>query len=599
MPDSPIQGVMLTREDVRLELRTFAAESLQAEFQTFSARLRLDLKADMQDMLLELRQSMDTAPLSSRTKKEPTSPKRLIRSNTGQESWSIHVEKPPEPPITTELPGAVAMEGTACLVEAGALGVTEVAEEDEKAPSQVLTRMSTSTSIDDSSNGVINGNPLRVPSHDTAAAIKSRSSRGSAGTRIAKSTKGARAPHDRLVKPRQEESIFRRRLFWFVNHNYFDYTVVGLILLNGVMVGIQTDYMARNDLEDAPIGFQVVEYLFCVVFTVELGLRLTAFQTRFFTMPQRSWNIFDFVIVTLQLVEIFMSIVAAGVGFSFNILRILRLVRVVRVARALRLIGELRTIVSSIAGSIKPLFWTGVLLFLIAYVIGVALTQLVHAKRLTMMSKGEHIPAALDMYWGSLIPAIFTLIQSITGGIDWDDVCRPLMDKIGVEVGILFTCYILFSSLAMLNVVTGVFIDSVMENGRQEKENRTMEKVQTLFATLDVNHEGEITWEEFNSQLEKKEMKDFFKIVEVDISLADSLFALLDLDESGSVDATEFMDGCLRIWSPAKGLDLRMLSREIVSLKNRVNNAIDVLERQEPSLPGSPKNREVSRHNTS
>jgi len=380
------------------------------------------------------------------------------------------------------------------------------------------------------------------------------------------------------MRPEESKSPIQRRLLYIVNHNVFDYVVAALIVLNGLVVGVQTDYMAREDLEDPPIAFQVVEIIFCVVFTVELTIRLIAFRCAFFLMSQRAWNIFDFVIVNLQLLEIFMSLVAAGVGFSFNILRILRLIRVVRLARALRLIGELRTIVSSIAGSVKPLFWTGVLLLLIAYVVGVALTQLVHTKRLLLIENGEHIPDALEIYWGHLIPAIFTLIMSITGGVDWDTVCRPLMEKIGVEVGVLFTFYILFSSLAMLNVVTGVFIDSVMVNKKEELENRTMDRVQTLFAQLDVDEAGELHWEEFESQLDRKEMKDFFKIIDVDSANAKSLFELLDLDDSGSVDACEFMDGCLRIWAPAKGLDLRMISRDIIKQGVKINKLQEILE---------------------
>jgi voltage-gated sodium channel len=345
---------------------------------------------------------------------------------------------------------------------------------------------------------------------------------------------------------------------------YFDYVTAILILLNGILVGVQTEYMAVKDLKDPPIAFEVVEYLFCVAFTIELALRLYAYRSRFFTSSGKAWNIFDFIIVSVQLVEIFMTILASGLGsFNFNILRILRLLRIVRLARVLRLFAELRTIVQSIVGSLKPLFWTAVLLFMIIYVLGICLTQAVHTRRMEMKEDNEPIPEAIEKFWSTLTRSVFSLFEAITGGVDWDDVCRPLIETVGVVVGLLFCIYILFTVLAMLNVVTGVFIDSVMSNATKAKEQATISHVQHLFHRLDMQHQGEITWDMFETCLQEKEMQEFFKTIDVDIEQAKSLFELLDLDESGSVDINEFMDGCLRIWAPAKGLDLRMILRDV------------------------------------
>mmetsp|Transcript_1869 Transcript_1869/g.3774 ORF Transcript_1869/g.3774 Transcript_1869/m.3774 type:complete len:625 (-) Transcript_1869:104-1978(-) len=385
---------------------------------------------------------------------------------------------------------------------------------------------------------------------------------------------------DSIATTSTDGHSLQRRILNVVTNSSFDFAVGGLIIMNGIFVGIQTDFLTRRLEEDPHVAFQVAEYIFSVLFTVELALRLFAFRCSFFTNQQRWWNTFDSIIVSLQLFEIFMFVVAsnAGVGFSFNFLRILRLVRVVRLARALRVISELRTIVSSIAGSVKPLFWTGVLLCLIAYVFGVALTQLVHMKILEMLEKNEPIPERIERYWGSLSVTIFTLIQAITGGINWDEACRPLMETIGVELGLLFTVYILFCSLAMLNVVTGVFIEAVMENGRRAKEQCTKQHVQNLFTALNISHDGTILWREFESYLDSQEMQDFFSIVDVDISNAKRLFELLDTDNSGSIDAAELMDGCLRLWTPAKDLDMRMVSHDVCRLRHRITELVKLVK---------------------
>merc|ERR1719183_1483623 len=58
-----------------------------------------------------------------------------------------------------------------------------------------------------------------------------------------------------------------------------------------------------------------------------------------------------------------------------RILRVLRLMRLLRVVRVLHLITELRTIVSSIAGSFKSLGWTVVLLCLLIYIVAIFFTE--------------------------------------------------------------------------------------------------------------------------------------------------------------------------------------------------------------------------------
>merc|ERR1719464_1819812 len=86
-------------------------------------------------------------------------------------------------------------------------------------------------------------------------------------------------------------------------------------------------------------------------------------------------------------------------NFSFmRILRILRIIRIVRLVRVLRLISELRTIITSIASSMKHLLWTIVLLLLVIYMVSVYLTQLVLDYRI---SNKDADATALTQWWCS------------------------------------------------------------------------------------------------------------------------------------------------------------------------------------------------------
>merc|ERR1712183_1207456 len=70
-------------------------------------------------------------------------------------------------------------------------------------------------------------------------------------------------------------------------------------------------------------------------------------------------------------------------------------------------------------------------------------------------------------------------------------------------------------------------------------------------------------WHMFEGLLDTSQMKEAFKAINVDPSEAKGLFKLLDMNNSGVVDAEEFLCGCMKLRGPAKALDLAILSREV------------------------------------
>merc|ERR1719440_2078032 len=101
-------------------------------------------------------------------------------------------------------------------------------------------------------------------------------------------------------------------------------------------------------------------------------------------------------------------------------------------------------------------------------------------------------------------------------------------------------------------------------------------------------------------------MHQFFRAIDVDINNARDLFELLDCDGSGSIDREEFMDGCLKIWTPAKGMDLKTIARDINMVRYQVRDMMTMVSNlcQQPPIkrgisymshaPSSPVQREKS-----
>jgi len=360
----------------------------------------------------------------------------------------------------------------------------------------------------------------------------------------------------------------------------FDSISASLVVLNSIFIGLQTDHMARHVISETPQVFRIVDTVFCVLFTLELLLRLTVTRLSFFYGSGWKWNIFDLGLVSTQLLDEILSYASqgqesamGGYNFSFmRVLRILRLIRIMRIIRILRLIGELRAIVSSIMGSLKSLMWTVALLFLLVYVFGVYFTQLILDHRLELrseilaqgLSADEKSPnsEALEHLFGSLGASVLSLYQAITGGIDWADISAPLIDQISIFVGMIMAFYVAFGVLALLNVVTGVFVESALKSAKDDRDEYMMNHVRDLFKQADPDGTQVMDLEAFQAQLDHEPMQEFFKAIDVDISEAESVFRLLDSDDSGEIEMEEFLNGCLHLRGPAKAIELSVLMHE-------------------------------------
>lgn len=342
----------------------------------------------------------------------------------------------------------------------------------------------------------------------------------------------------------------------------FDSLAGSAVILYTCMIGIQTEWVAQNLDTKLPVHFTVFEVIFCTIFFLELVARFLAGRKHFFCGDSWRWNVLDTVLVILQVADLILETAmqgSANTNMSFmRVLRVLRLIRVVRLVRVVRLMGELRSIVSSIMSSLKSLFFTLILIFFLVFTIGVFFTQLVTDK-LQQESDNADLKENLKLF-KTLTMSVLVLYQSLTGGIDWGDASQSLMDNISPVLGLVYALYISFGVLCMLNVVTGVFVESACKSSAEENDANMVARLQSFLCRTD--DDGVITWEEFEARLDDPEILLYFQTVDLDVSEALGLFRLLDTDNSGTVEAEEFVMGCLRLRGFAKAVDLATLMYE-------------------------------------
>jgi len=364
-----------------------------------------------------------------------------------------------------------------------------------------------------------------------AAPIRRRPLQSHARSRQCKSLVATLLLASNAVRGVQRASVARREQRQSTHVVLFaclDLGIALLVLLNGIFIGIQTDHMAKNPSDEEPPFFRICEIIFLLIFSAEMLVRLAWQRTDFLLAPEISF------VVT--------SSGAAGSQSAnmshLRVLRFLRLLRVLRLLRLMHFIGKLNMIIGSVSKSLRSLCWTGLLLAMMMYIVGIIFTQVTVGYKLGMYADPSDVGMArLSMHWGSLSRSILSLYESILGGIDWDDLATPLSEHVSPLMAVLFCLYIGFALLAVMNVITGCFVESSMKQTEVEKELDFMRVAHDFFNSCDEDGSGTISFREFTEQIETPGFKGYCESLGIDTCDAKLLFTLLDSDDSGELEA--------------------------------------------------------------
>eukprot|EP00434_Breviolum_minutum_P005825 symbB.v1.2.005136.t1/scaffold226.1/size261315/15 len=396
-----------------------------------------------------------------------------------------------------------------------------------------------------------------------------------------------------------------RGIHALVERPSFDIFFAFIVFVNAIFIGFQVQSEISASMM-TPIETRMVNYCFGCFFTIELICRLLHGGLAFFYSENWMWNWLDFIVVTASIVEVVMNAVEVAqggvedlssiTGFKiFRILRLTKIVKVVRLVRIFRFVSALRTLVTSIAHTLKALFWALTLLAVIVYVFAVLFSQVLHDHITdpTLPPLSADADAARIKYFGSLPETMLSLFMSIAGGVSWEDVIFPLK-AVNLLWVFCFLFYVSFTYFAVLNVVTGVFCQSAIENAQKDHaavvqnilDNKEfhLKKIRDLFSKLGADYTGVITFSMLEEAFDTRAVAEYFESLGLDVSDAWSFFKLLDADGGGSVEVEEFLLGCLRLRGQARAMDIAKLSFDqhwLIKSQGRfqqfVEEAIEVL----------------------
>jgi len=296
------------------------------------------------------------------------------------------------------------------------------------------------------------------------------------------------------------------------------------------------------------------EAFFLAFFAMGLAFRFFANPRHFLRGRDLWWNIFDTVTVIGTATELATQLILASETDNFVLLRILRLFRVARLVKMLRLrcFRELRLMIYSILCCVKPLVWTVVMMMLVMFTFSIIFVEAA-SEGLRIMSSPQKV--MLKQGFGTLTLSMYTLLVSVFGGDDWIGYASAL-GSVHATYQVLFVIYILFTQLALLNVVTGIFVDSSMNAALNDKQLMIQEEM--MKQGVHKKELEKVFWEagegselvkihQLKQYLEDEQVKAYMRVLDIKYTSFDELVTFLDTNHDGSIGKDEFVKGCLTL----------------------------------------------------
>merc|ERR1712136_207949 len=385
----------------------------------------------------------------------------------------------------------------------------------------------------------------------------------------------------------------------FVDGHRFRCFMASVVILNAAFIGFSTDVTLRKAIEDNDNSRSHAdddyatwqrltrgdyssllggELLFTTTFVLDICLRMLALEGEFFVGEEAGWNFFDSLLTLSSVAELILVGLRVDLSFLrvFRITGILRSFRVFSFLRLVPVMRSLRLMILAIVKSIVPFVLAVLILLEVIFVISVVIANGVAEY---VIFSGDDISDDIRIYLGSMSMTTLSLFMSISGGIDWWTLGNVLL-HISTAYLLLFLFFILFTVLAVLNVVTGIFVKEAQEMALKDRhvqlhqefeENRQLlRNLKEIFNWMDEGGTGCVSLGDFVRILDQQAVRLRFAQVGLDIQDATTFFRILDQNDSEELSIEEFVMGCMRFKGRANRMDLEVMLMDTKKLMRKM-----------------------------
>lgn len=248
-----------------------------------------------------------------------------------------------------------------------------------------------------------------------------------------------------MIKKENTSSIpILQKLGRYVESDLVQKIIIGLILLNALTLGLETNSEIMNKYGDH-ISF--LDKFILSIFVVEILIKLGYRKLDFF---KDGWNVFDFIIIGIAL--------APATG-SLSVLRTLRIFRAMRL---LSVVPSMRKVTQALLSAIPGILSVGSIILLIFYVSAVLATNF--------------FGSDFNSWFGNIGRSMFSLFQIMTLESWSMGIVRPVME-LYPWAWVFFVPFILVTSFAVLNLFIGIIVDAMQSQNTKKEQSATEAKL--------------------------------------------------------------------------------------------------------------------------
>lgn len=362
-----------------------------------------------------------------------------------------------------------------------------------------------------------------------------------------------------LQKMKSREQMGAQNIFATIVWNpLFENTTMGVIVLNAIWIGVDTEWNHDNLIKDDKKPLEpystVVENLFCTYFTVELTIRFLSYRRKRHCLTD-GWFVFDGTLVVCMVLETWImplvGLIAGGDSNSglkaLGPMRLLRLLRLARMGKIMRFFPEMLKLVKGMIMAFRSVFWILLFLIIIIYVTSIIFTGALSTDPAPPDCTEEQLEAWGEDYegpyncfpngafsdafdtdmelWVEVDPikrrawmskTLFatmgdSFMSLTTRGVLGDNLAETF-DVIleewifygeirGLILVWVFIIFLLITFATLLNMLIGVVCDIISDAAKEEEDAQTVNMlkyvIEDAFAQIDCNEDGLVCKEEW------------------------------------------------------------------------------------------------------
>lgn len=379
-----------------------------------------------------------------------------------------------------------------------------------------------------------------------------------------------------LFNPEYRHHLYRKEKH-IANSALFNGFIMLAVTINTILVGVEVDTATEVMAWDR-IGFVMLEAAFCLLFTLELCIRIDQQSWGYF---QDLLNLLDYSLVIASWLDVATSASTYRERVQLaSTIRVFRFVRIIRLAQNSK--SQLLVIARGLANAVEHVIQLSIITAVFVFMMAVVLTSLV-AQDAYAISRW---PQA-KMYAGSVWRSTITVMQLATLDL-WSEVAIRLFEISPLSlVTIVFTLFLL--NFGIINHLVAIMVDRVsnISGEHNEVQEKLMGKAHDmLIRSLEedlrsgIGLDGKLSMQVFHKLIQTPTVNAKLQMMGISDEEAQAFYEIMDGERHGGITAHQFVLGLSKAKGKAKSVDMVKL----ISVVNRQTSRASKLVRRVQGL---------------